>query len=143
STASYVGRGFRPGTCQQRHVPDAADNNNGFSGESANMHYAHKITRISVLAVGIAGALACGNADAAAFQLKENSAKGLGRAFAGSTSAEGDASVIATNPASMRLLDGRPFQADLSAISFSAGFEHFGARHNGAAGPGTGGTDRK
>ena len=103
------------------------------------MHYAHKITRISVLAVGIAGALACGNADAAAFQLKENSAKGLGRAFAGSTSAEGDASVIATNPASMRLLDGRQFQADLSAISFSADFEKFGARHNGAAGPGTGG----
>src|SRR5690606_39055572 len=103
-----------------------------------NMHYAHSITRISVLALGIAGALACGNAHAAAFQLKENSAKGLGRAFAGSTSAEGDASVVATNPASMRLLDGRQFQADLAAISFSAEFDKSSARYNGAAGPGTG-----
>ncbi|KAF1703978.1 outer membrane protein transport protein [Pseudoxanthomonas suwonensis] len=102
------------------------------------MHYAHSITRISVLALGIAGALACGNAHAAAFQLKENSAKGLGRAFAGSTSAEGDASVVATNPASMRLLDGRQFQADLAAISFSAEFDKSSARYNGAAGPGTG-----
>jgi Long-chain fatty acid transport protein len=87
------------------------------------MHYAHSYTRLSVLALGIAGALACGHAHAAAFQLKENSAKGLGRAFAGSTSAWGDASVVATNPASMRLIGGRQFQADLAAISFSADFQ--------------------
>lgn len=87
------------------------------------MHTASKIARITALAMGIAGALAWGQADAAAFQLKENSAKGLGRAFAGSTSAWGDASVVATNPASMRLLDGRQFQADISAISFSAKLE--------------------
>jgi long-chain fatty acid transport protein len=84
------------------------------------MHTASNIARITALAVGIAGALAWGQADAAAFQLKENSAKGLGRAFAGSTSAWGDASVVATNPASMRLLSGRQFQADVSAIAFSA-----------------------
>ena len=102
------------------------------------MQSAHSLTRISALALGIAGALACGQVHAAAFQLKENSAKGLGRAFAGSTSAEGDASVVATNPASMRLLDGRQLQADLSAISFSAEFNKFDARHVGATGPGTG-----
>ncbi len=102
------------------------------------MHTASNIARITALAVGIAGALAFGQAHGAAFQLKENSAKGLGRAFAGSTSAEGDASVVATNPASMRLLDGRQFQADLSAISFSADFDKYGARHVGATGPGTG-----
>ena len=98
------------------------------------MHYAHSFTRMSVLALGIAGALACGQVHAAAFQLKENSAKGLGRAFAGSTSAWGDASVVATNPASMRLLDGRQFQADLSAISFSAKLDEvYSARYaNGA-----------
>ena len=84
------------------------------------MHTASNIARITALAVGIAGALAWGQADAAAFQLKENSAKGLGRAYAGSTSAWGDASVVATNPASMRLLSGRQFQADVSAIAFSA-----------------------
>ncbi|WP_312916458.1 outer membrane protein transport protein [Stenotrophomonas sp.] len=99
---------------------------------------ASAIARVTAIAVGIAGALAFSHADAAAFQLKENSAKGLGRAFAGSTSAWGDASVIATNPASMRLLDGRQFQADVSAISFSADFEKYGARYVGATGPGTG-----
>ncbi|WP_313401893.1 outer membrane protein transport protein [Stenotrophomonas sp.] len=88
---------------------------------------ASAIARVTAIAVGIAGALAFSHADAAAFQLKENSAKGLGRAFAGSTSAWDDASVVATNPASMRLLDGRQFQADVSAISFSADFEKFGA----------------
>jgi len=68
------------------------------------MQTASTIARLTLLAVGVAGALAAADANAAAFQLKENSAKGLGRAFAGSTSTEGDASVIATNPASMRLL---------------------------------------
>ena len=52
------------------------------------MHTASKIARITALAIGIAGALAWGQADAAAFQLKENSAKGLGRAFAGRRSAD-------------------------------------------------------
>ena len=103
------------------------------------MHTATKIAKVTALAVGIAGALAWGQADAAAFQLKENSAKGLGRAYAGSTSAWGDASVVATNPASMRLLDGRQFQADLSAISFSAKLENgYSARNAGPTGPGTG-----
>jgi len=76
---------------------------------------------LSALALGVALAFAS-SAHAAAFQLKENSAKGLGRAFAGSLSAPGDASVIGGNPAAMRHLDGRQFQADLSVISFSAKF---------------------
>jgi long-chain fatty acid transport protein len=98
------------------------------------MHYTQSITRITALALGIAGALACGQVQAAAFQLKENSAKGLGRAFAGATSSWGDASVVATNPASMRLLDGRQLQADLSAISFSAEMEQkFGASYSNGA----------
>ncbi|MCD9088472.1 outer membrane protein transport protein [Stenotrophomonas sp. SY1] len=99
---------------------------------------ASNIARLTALTVGIAGALAFGQAHGAAFQLKENSAKGLGRAFAGSTSAWGDASVVATNPASMRLLDGRQFQADLSAISFSADFKSDGGRYVGPTGAGTG-----
>ena len=104
------------------------------------MQNASSIIRASVLAVGILGALAAANdAQAAAFQLKENSAKGLGRAFAGSTSAWGDASVVATNPASMRLLEGRQIQGDLSVISFSAEFEKFGA-YNSNGTPISGGT---
>ena len=103
------------------------------------MHTASTFARVTALAVGIAGALAFSHADAAAFQLKENSAKGLGRAFAGSTSAWGDASVVATNPASMRLLEGRQFQADLSAISFSAKMEEvYNARNAGPTGAGKG-----
>jgi len=96
------------------------------------MQTASTIARLTLLAVGIAGVLAVGHVHAAAFQLKENSAKGLGRAFAGSTSTEGDASVIATNPASMRLLDGTVVQGDVSAISFGAKFRGEGRYGNGA-----------
>ena len=95
------------------------------------------ITRFTALAVGIAGALAVGQAHGAAFQLKENSAKGLGRAFAGSASGPDDASVVATNPAAMRQLEGRQFKFDVSAISFGADFDGSG-RHVGPTGPGTG-----
>lgn len=92
------------------------------------------LSRITALAVGIAGALAFGQAHGAAFQLKENSAKGQGRAFAGSASAPGDASVVATNPAAMRLLDGRQFQLDGSAISFSAKYQGDGGKYLGGRG---------
>lgn len=101
------------------------------------MDFAKNLTRVSALALGIAGVLAYGDVHAAAFQLKENSAKGMGRAFAGSASAEGDASIIVNNPAGMRQLDGRQFQADLSAVSFSAEFTGAG-RNVGPTGPGTG-----
>ncbi len=87
------------------------------------------LSRVSALAVGIAGVLAFGQAHGAAFQLKENSAQGLGRAFAGSASAPGDASVVAVNPAAMRLLDGRQFQFDVSAISFSAKYRGEGGNY--------------
>ncbi len=90
------------------------------------MQTASTIARLTLLAVGVAGALAAADANAAAFQLKENSAKGLGRAFAGSGSAEGDASIIAVNPAGMRQLDGTMVQGDLSAISFSAKYNGTG-----------------
>ena len=43
------------------------------------MHTASTLARVTALAVGIAGVLAVGHVNAAAFQLKENSAKGLGR----------------------------------------------------------------
>jgi len=101
------------------------------------MQTASTFARITLLAVGVAGALAAADANAAAFQLKENSAKGLGRAFAGSASAPGDASIMVNNPAGMRQLDGRQFQADLSAVSFSAKFDGAG-RNAGPTGPGTG-----
>ena len=102
------------------------------------MHSVNSFARISALAFGIAGVLAFGQAHGAAFQLKENSAKGLGRAFAGSGSAPGDASVIATNPAAMRHMKETQFQADVSAISFAADFKGGGRLPSFVTGPGTG-----
>ena len=101
------------------------------------MHTASTLARVTALAVGIAGVLAVGHVNAAAFQLKENSAKGLGRAFAGSGSAAGDASIMAVNPAGMRQLEGMQVQGDLSAISFKAEYEGTGRKPTGQ--PQTGG----
>ncbi|WP_431258107.1 outer membrane protein transport protein [Roseateles chitinivorans] len=79
----------------------------------------------SVLAL-VAG-LACASlGHAAAFKLKEQSAAGQGRAFAGSISEGGDASVIANNPAAMTLLDGRLIQADAAVVTYSAKFDGSG-----------------
>ncbi|WP_295576424.1 outer membrane protein transport protein [Stenotrophomonas maltophilia] len=99
------------------------------------MQTASTIARLTLLAVGVAGALAAADANAAAFQLKENSAKGLGRAFAGSGSAEGDASIIAVNPAGMRQLEGTVIQGDISAISFGAKYRGTGRTGVSAANP--------
>jgi long-chain fatty acid transport protein len=92
----------------------------------------------AALSVAIVGALfAPGTASASAFQLKENSAKGLGRAYAGSATAGGDASVVANNPAAMSELDGTYLQADVTAINFSAKFD--GSAHDALGRPISGG----
>ncbi|HET6397226.1 MAG TPA: outer membrane protein transport protein [Pseudoxanthomonas sp.] len=90
------------------------------------MQYA-QITRYTALALGIAGALACGHAQAAAFQLKENSVKALGRAMAGSASAKGDASVVVNNPALMSTFDRTTVQGDATAIDLSFKFDGSGS----------------
>ncbi|MBB3226282.1 long-chain fatty acid transport protein [Luteibacter sp. Sphag1AF] len=82
---------------------------------------------LAALTVAIAGALIAPHAaHASAFQLKENSAKALGRAFAGSTTAGDDASAIVNNPAAMTLLKGNVFQADITGINFSTKFHGTG-----------------
>jgi long-chain fatty acid transport protein len=86
------------------------------------MEFVSKVTRISALALGIAGALACGQAQASGFQLKENSVKAQGRAMAGSASAQGDASVVVNNPAVMSTFTEKTVQADISAIDLSYEF---------------------
>ena len=86
------------------------------------MHIASRITRISALALGIAGALTFGQAHASGFQIKENSVKGMGRAFAGSASASGDASVVANNPAAMSTFKKSTVQADVSVIDLTYEF---------------------
>jgi long-chain fatty acid transport protein len=96
------------------------------------MQIHNRFTQISALALGIAGALAYGQANASAFQLKENSVKAEGRAMAGSASAFGDASVVANNPAVMSTFDQTTVQTDVSAIDLSFKFEG-----NGQAAAGT------
>src|SRR5574344_1524602 len=73
------------------------------SGEQRKMSTASTLARYTALAVGIVGALAVGQAQAATFLLKENSANGLGRAFAVSTIPSRDPSLVGTNPASLLL----------------------------------------
>ena len=93
---------------------------------------------LAALSVAVAGALvAPGMAHASAFQLKENSAKAMGRAYAGSATAGGDASVVANNPAAMSDLDGTYVQADITAINFSAKFN--GSAHDAFGNPISGG----
>ncbi len=83
------------------------------------MQLASRLTQISALALGIAGVLAFGQAQASGFQLKENSVKANGRAMAGSGAVAGDASVVINNPAAMTLFDQNAVQADVFAIDLS------------------------
>lgn len=100
---------------------------------------------LAALAVAVSSALVMPNtAHASAFQLKENSAKALGRSFAGSAAAGGDASVVVNNPAAMTMLNGTVFQADVTAINFSTKFSGTGTdafgRPLGGGNGGDGGT---
>ncbi len=75
--------------------------------------------KVSVLALGVVSALACGQAFASGFQIREDSVQAMGRSHAGSASAPGDAAVVANNPAMMSLFDSTTLQSDLSVIDLS------------------------
>ena len=81
---------------------------------------------LAALPLALAAALCGQNAHASAFQLKENSAEGLGRSFAGSAAAPGDCSVVVNNPAAMSEIKGGCFQADLTGVNFSTEFHGSG-----------------
>lgn len=76
------------------------------------------------LALAVIAACASAPALGGGFQIKENSAVALGRAFAGSASAPGDAAIISNNPAGMRLLGGRTVQVDLTALDLQIDYDH-------------------
>lgn len=86
------------------------------------MQSARRFTRISVLALGISGALAFTHVQASGFQLREQSVKNLGRANAGSVVGNRDASVVSLNPAAMTSLDKNTFQSDITLIDLDAEF---------------------
>lgn len=73
-------------------------------------------------AVGVAG-----NAQAAGFQLKEQSAEGLGNAFAGSAAKAKDLSTMFFNPAGLANLSGHQGQVELSYIAPTAEFTDTGS----------------
>jgi long-chain fatty acid transport protein len=103
------------------------------------MQTASRLT-LTALAIGVAGILAAGQADASGFQIRENSVKNMGRANAGTTVAWGDASVVLNNPAAMSNLKQTTFQADVTVIDLTADFDGSGTTALGpAAGPLTGG----
>lgn len=81
---------------------------------------------IASLTVAIAGALVSGSAAASGFQLKENSAKALGRSFAGTTAGPADLSVVANNPAAMTDLEGTQFKLGTTVIQLNAEFSGSG-----------------
>jgi len=81
---------------------------------------------LAALPLALAAALTGQTAHASAFQLKENSAEGLGRSFAGSAAAPGDCSVVVNNPAAMSQFKTECFQADITAINFATKFHGSG-----------------
>ena len=94
-------------------------------------------TTFSALALGIAGVLAFGQAQATGFQLRESSVKNLGRGQAGVATADDDASVVTNNPAAMVNLKKNTLQADVTVIDLTADFE--GGGTSAAGTPLTGG----
>ena len=86
----------------------------------------HRYTRLTALAFGIAGALTLGQVQASGFQLKENSVKSMGSAFAGAGVRDDDSSVVVNNPATMARFTGTTVQADVTAIDLSYEFQGTG-----------------
>ena len=97
----------------------------------------HRYTRLTALAFGVAGALTLGQVQASGFQIKENSAKSLGSAFAGAGVREDDGSVVVNNPATMARFEGTTVQADVTAID--PGIEFQGSGTDALGRPLTGG----
>lgn len=74
-----------------------------------------KIFRVSLLTAACAVALSAG-ANAAGFYIQEQSVRGLGSAFSGSTTTLDDASTIYFNPAGMTKLEGMQTQAGVNVL---------------------------
>lgn len=97
--------------------------------------------RSLAIAIGAALGAAATGAQASGFQLMEQSASGLGVAFAGMAAAGQDASTVFWNPAAMSLLPGVQGAAVLSYISPSTEFKDNGTSIPGSRALGDGGSD--
>lgn len=95
---------------------------------------------IKVLAVAI-GAVGSTASHAAAFQLLEGNASGLGNAYAGSAAVAEDASTVFFNPAGMTLLPGRNVAFSVDLVRPQAEFSNGGSTNAFGQGPGGNGGD--
>jgi len=93
----------------------------------------------TAVALGLAGMLAAagGGAQAAGFQLFEQSGSGLGNAFAGGAASAEDASTVFFNPAGLTRLTGRQFAVAVHAIQPVFEFDNQGSTIAGQALRGT------
>lgn len=82
------------------------------------------IIKVLALAIGAFGSTA---SHAAAFQLLEGNASGLGNAYAGSAAVAEDASTVFFNPAGMTLLPGRNVAFSVDLVRPSAKFDNQGS----------------
>lgn len=97
--------------------------------------------RALALAVGTALGTVAAGVQASGFQLMEQSASGLGVAFAGMAAAGQDASTVFWNPAAMSLLPGVQGAAVLSYIAPHTEFKDDGTSYPGSSVLGDGGSD--
>ena len=81
---------------------------------------------LAALSVAVAAALVSPVASASGFQISENTALALGRAYAGREAAGNDASVVLNNPAAMVDFDTYVVQFDATAINVSTQFHGSG-----------------
>ena len=81
---------------------------------------------LAALSVAVAGALVSPTASASGFQISENTAQALGRAYAGREAAGDDASVVINNPAAMVDFNSMVLQVDATAIHVSTQFHGSG-----------------
>lgn len=95
-----------------------------------------KINNVVRLAIAssLLGSVFSGEVSAAGFALIENSASGMGNAFAGGSAIADDASTVWFNPAGMTRLSGEQMSAGLHFISPSAKFKNTGSSQRAAAG---------
>ena len=85
----------------------------------------NRILRVSLLSAVCIAALSSG-ANAAGFYLQEQSVRGLGSAFSGSTTNLDDASTIFFNPAGMTKLDGLQAQGGVHVLLPSSDLDDTG-----------------
>ncbi len=81
---------------------------------------------LAALSLAVTGALVSPPASASGFQISENTAKALGRAYAGREAAADDPSVVVNNPAAMAWLEGYQLEVVATAIDVNTRFHGSG-----------------